>query len=129
MTIMTTNKCLVVLLLHLFVALSFSFTTTPRISTTTTSTNLSILYAKQVKRRKKRATRNTIGNRTQSSSGFGGASIAPCPCGSQNGYMKCCGVLHSNAKAYGAATAEQVVRARYSAYAKREVGYIDVTQI
>ena len=70
---------------------------------------------------KKRATRNTIGNRTQSTSGFGGASILPCPCGSDYGYMKCCGLIHNNAKVYGDATAEQVVRARYSAYAKRQV--------
>lgn len=79
------------------------------------------LHAKQSGKKKKRATRNTIGNRTQSTSGFGGAAVSPCPCGNQNSYMKCCGPLHSNAKLYGAASAEQVVRARYSAYAKREV--------
>ena len=77
------------------------------------------LFAKEKK--KKRATRNTIGNRTQSASGFGGAAVSPCPCGSEKGYMKCCGLLHSNADAYGKATAEEVVRARYSAYAKRHV--------
>lgn len=70
---------------------------------------------------KKRATRNTVGNRTKSATGFGGAAISPCPCGSQSAYMKCCGLLHTNAKAYADATAEQVVRARYSAYAKRQV--------
>lgn len=35
--------------------------------------------------------------------------------------MKCCGKLHTDETAYAAATAEQVVRARYSAYAKRVV--------
>ena len=70
---------------------------------------------------KKRATRNTVGNRKKSATGFGGAAISPCPCGSQSTYMKCCGILHTNPKAYADATAEQVVRARYSAYAKRQV--------
>jgi uncharacterized protein YchJ len=72
----------------------------------------------------KRATRNTVGNRTKSSSGFGGAAIEACPCGSSLGYMKCCGKIHNDPKSYGHATAEQVVRARYSAYAKREIDFI-----
>lgn len=38
--------------------------------------------------------------------------------------MKCCGKLHKDAKSYASATAEHVVRARYSAYAKREVDFI-----
>lgn len=80
------------------------------------------LDAKQKK--KKRATRNTVGNRTKSASGFGGAAMESCPCGSDKGYMKCCGKLHKDSKAYGEATAEQVVRARYSAYAKREIDFI-----
>ena len=57
----------------------------------------------------------------RSSSGFGGAAIEPCPCGSGEGYAKCCGKVHNDANAYKTATAEQVVRARYSAYAKRQV--------
>lgn len=56
--------------------------------------------------------------------GFGGAAIEKCPCGSGLGYMNCCGKLHREIKAYADATAEQVVRARYSAYAKREVDFI-----
>jgi len=76
------------------------------------------------KKKKKRATRNTIGNRTQSSSGFGGSALEPCPCGSDQGYMKCCGKVHKDGKSYGMAAAEQVVRARYSAYAKREIDFI-----
>jgi SEC-C motif-containing protein len=38
--------------------------------------------------------------------------------------MKCCGKLHKDVNAFALATAEQVVRARYSAYAKREVDFI-----
>lgn len=73
------------------------------------------LHAKTAKAPKK--TKGT----SSPSSGFGGAAIEPCPCGSGNGYMKCCGKLHTDETAYAAATAEQVVRARYSAYAKRVV--------
>jgi hypothetical protein len=73
------------------------------------------LHAKTAKVPKK--TKGT----TSPSSGFGGSAIEPCPCGSGNGYMKCCGKLHTDETAYAAATAEQVVRARYSAYAKRVV--------
>jgi hypothetical protein len=53
--------------------------------------------------------------------GFGGAANAPCPCGQGKGYMKCCGVIHNDVKAYTEAAAEQVVRARYSAYSNRIV--------
>ncbi|KAL7455179.1 hypothetical protein ACHAWC_006765 [Mediolabrus comicus] len=70
-------------------------------------------------------TTKQIKNRNKvSTSGFGGAAVVPCPCGSGEGYMKCCGKLHSDPSAYASATAEQVVRARYSAYAKREVDFI-----
>ena len=87
------------------------------------------LYAKKKsksnnKNQTSRATRNKIGKRTSSTSGFGGAAIEPCPCGSQLGYMKCCGLIHTNADAFANATPEQVVRARYSAYAKRNVDFI-----
>jgi Uncharacterized protein conserved in bacteria len=81
-----------------------------------------LFAAKQTKT--KRATRNSVGNRTKSSSGFGGAAIEACPCGSSQGYMKCCGKIHNDPKSYGQATPEQVVRARYSAYAKRHIDFI-----
>ena len=71
-----------------------------------------------------RATRTTAGNRQRSASGFGGAAVEECPCGSGLGYMSCCGKIHKNADDYASATPEQVVRARYSAYAKREVDFI-----
>jgi SEC-C motif-containing protein len=37
----------------------------------------------------------------------------PCPCGNAAGYARCCGPLHEGA---AAATAEQLMRSRYSAY-------------
>ena len=38
--------------------------------------------------------------------------------------MKCCGKLHKDATTFAQSTPEQIVRARYSAYAKREVDFI-----
>lgn len=87
----------------------------------TTTTTTTSLYAKK---KKKRATRTSIGNRTKSASGFGGAATEPCPCGSSLGYMKCCGRLHKNEEEYANASAKEVVLARYSAYAKREIDFI-----
>jgi hypothetical protein len=98
------------------------FTLVPSIQCEKRLSTHTLLNAKQKK--KKRATRNTVGNRTKSSSGFGGAAIEVCPCGSGAGYMKCCGKIHKDGSAYGKATAEEVVRARYSAYAKREIDFI-----
>jgi len=63
-------------------------------------------------------------NGGSSSGGFGGAAVQNCPCGSKTRYIKCCGKLHKSAEVYAAATAEQVVRARYTAYARREVDFI-----
>ena len=60
---------------------------------------------------------------TKPSSGFGGAAVEECPCGSGLSYSKCCAKLHTSTEAFAEATAEAVVRARYSAYAKREVRY------
>jgi SEC-C motif domain protein len=45
-----------------------------------------------------------------------------CPCGSQTDYQKCCGPLIKGTKP--AQTAEQLMRSRYSAYVKKEMGYI-----
>lgn len=52
---------------------------------------------------------------------FGGAAMEPCPCGSEESYSVCCGKIHRDIKAFQSATAEQVVRARYSAYSKKQV--------
>jgi len=52
------------------------------------------------------------------------APNAPCPCGSGRKYKKCCRPFH-----YGQqpAHAEQLMRARYAAYAVGEVDYILTT--
>ena len=63
-------------------------------------------------------------HRANRSCGFGGASVAPCPCGSGAGYGKCCGRLHGDPRAFAAASAAEVVRARYSAYAKRDAEFL-----
>ncbi|PIK16194.1 YchJ family protein [Halobacteriovorax sp. JY17] len=49
-----------------------------------------------------------------------------CPCGHEVEYEKCCGPLHSGSKK--AESAEQLMRSRYSAFAKHEVDYIIATQ-
>mmetsp|Transcript_26916 Transcript_26916/g.41728 ORF Transcript_26916/g.41728 Transcript_26916/m.41728 type:complete len:279 (-) Transcript_26916:40-876(-) len=89
-----------------------------------TRRSVALFAAKKSKKSSKNSNKSTIGKRTQSASGFGGAAVQPCPCGSGSGYMKCCGVLHNDEDKFGAAAAEAVVRARYSAYAKREVDFI-----
>ena len=45
-----------------------------------------------------------------------------CPCGSKLAYDECCRPLINNERP--GATAEQVMRARYSAYARAEIGYL-----
>ena len=62
--------------------------------------------------------------RRPSTSGFGGAAADSCPCGSDKSYMKCCGLLHKKVDEFMKAEPEAVVRARYSAYAKREIDFI-----
>jgi len=97
--------------------------TTHRSPIVTTTTQLTAKKQKN-KKKSKRATRTTIGNRTKPSIGFGGGSIESCHCGSEVGYGKCCGRIHSDATAFAQAGAEAVVRARYTAYAKREIDFI-----
>lgn len=46
----------------------------------------------------------------------------PCPCGSGGAYLGCCARLHSGQAE--ADTAEQLMRARYSAYVKRDAAYL-----
>lgn len=65
----------------------------------------------------------------QKTSGFGGKAVEACPCGSGLGYMKCCGKLHKDPEAFADATPAQVVRARYSAYAKREVRGLERSKV
>ena len=73
-------------------------------------------FAKKSSKNKKKARAST--------SGFGGAATEDCPCGSGDPYMRCCGKLHKNLREFLGAEPEQVVRARYSAYAKREIDFI-----
>jgi SEC-C motif domain protein len=44
-----------------------------------------------------------------------------CPCGLGDDYRSCCGLLHSGAPA---ATAEQLMRSRYSAFAVGDTAYL-----
>ncbi|TAM58352.1 MAG: hypothetical protein EPN49_12980 [Rhodanobacter sp.] len=48
-------------------------------------------------------------------------TMTPCPCGNPAGYARCCGPLHDGAVA---ATAEQLMRARYSAYVLMREDYL-----
>ena len=45
-----------------------------------------------------------------------------CPCGSEKAYSDCCGPLHSGVEI--AKTAEQLMRSRFSAYAKKKIDYL-----
>lgn len=47
---------------------------------------------------------------------------APCPCGLDAPYRDCCGALHQGRAA--AATAELLMRSRYSAFAVRDAAYL-----
>lgn len=46
----------------------------------------------------------------------------PCPCGLPAAYSECCGALHSGRAA--AASPEQLMRSRYSAFAVGDAGYL-----
>ncbi|MEO5831099.1 MAG: YchJ family metal-binding protein [Rhodanobacter sp.] len=48
-------------------------------------------------------------------------TLTPCPCGNPDGYATCCGSLHDGA---AAATAEQLMRSRYSAYVLQREDYL-----
>ncbi len=50
---------------------------------------------------------------------------SPCPCGSGLPYAGCCGRLHAGSAT--AATAEQLMRARYSAFAVGDPAYLLAT--
>lgn len=45
-----------------------------------------------------------------------------CPCGSKQNYKDCCGPVIAGTKS--AETAEQLMRSRYSAYVKKEIGWL-----
>ena len=46
----------------------------------------------------------------------------PCPCGQKTSYLKCCAQLHQGLRE--AEKAEQLMRARYSAFVKRDENYL-----
>lgn len=51
----------------------------------------------------------------------------PCPCGHAGNYRACCGRLHAHFAASGeriAASAETLMRSRYSAYVQDELAYL-----
>lgn len=48
-----------------------------------------------------------------------------CPCGSNKNYETCCGLFHSGEAQ--AATAEELMRSRYSAFAKNQMSYLQET--
>ena len=49
----------------------------------------------------------------------------PCPCGRPADYAQCCGPLHAGTTT--AATAEQLMRSRYSAYVRHDEPYLLAT--
>ncbi|MGI9605498.1 MAG: YchJ family protein [Acidimicrobiales bacterium] len=51
------------------------------------------------------------------------ADTDSCPCGSARGYGSCCGAVHSAGAGIGN-SAEQVMRARYSAYVLRNQAFL-----
>jgi SEC-C motif-containing protein len=50
--------------------------------------------------------------------------MSSCPCGNSLDYDQCCGVYH---KGENAPTAETLMRARYSAFVKNEIKYVENT--
>lgn len=48
-----------------------------------------------------------------------------CPCASEKDYQDCCGPMHKGERS--AATAEELLRSRYSAFVKGEIDYIFAT--
>lgn len=48
-------------------------------------------------------------------------TLTPCPCGNPDGYARCCGPLHEGAPA---ASAEALMRSRYSAYVLGREDYL-----
>jgi SEC-C motif domain protein len=56
----------------------------------------------------------TLGGRSPLATGSGTDAADPCPCGAGKPYGNCCGPLHAGERR--AATCEQLMRARYTAY-------------
>jgi SEC-C motif domain protein len=52
---------------------------------------------------------------------------SPCPCGSALAYARCCGRWHAGPGALQAATAEDLMRSRYSAFVGGLLDYLQAT--
>ena len=96
---------------------------------TTLSPSLSgtSLFAAGGKKKKKKKNRSGSGSgsgTTSTVSSFGGAAMELCPCGVGETYSSCCGKVHKDISTFKSAAAEQVVRARYSAYAKKNAEFL-----
>lgn len=94
--------------LHPFMSLKISLLPT-------TTTGSSALFAAKKKKKKIR----TGGGGGMTFGGFGGAAMESCPCGEGGTYSSCCSKVHKDVQFFRKATAEQIVRARYSAYARK----------
>jgi len=81
-------------------------------TTTTTTTTTALFAAKKKKKTTKKSAGPTFG-------GFGGAAMEPCPCGGGETYSACCSRVHKDVQNFRKAPAEQIVRARYSAYSRK----------
>lgn len=91
-----------------------TFSMLPTTTTIITSPSSTVtLFVARKKSNKKKA--------SSTGGGFGGASMEPCPCGSSLTYASCCGKIHKDVNAYKSASAADLVKARYSAYAKKLV--------
>ncbi|MGK3737696.1 MAG: hypothetical protein ACI8RD_008071 [Bacillariaceae sp.] len=98
-------------------------TTTTTVSSPSSGTSL---FAAGGKKKKKKNRSGSGGGTTGTStvSSFGGAAMEPCPCGVGETYSSCCGKVHKDINTFRSAAAEQVVRARYSAYAKKNAEFL-----
>jgi UPF0225 domain len=93
-----------------------------RPSTSAVRSSSRLFAAKKTKKKRPHPPSGT--NARTGAASFGGAAMGQCPCGSGDTYSGCCGRLHRDGNAFRLATAEQVVRARYSAYAKRHADFL-----
>ena len=95
---------------------SYHYSLSPqRISSTCQRTSDSALFA--TKKKKKKGGKKGGGGMTLG--GFGGAAMESCPCGAVGTYSSCCSKVHKDVQSFRKASAEQIVRARYSAYARK----------
>ena len=89
-------KCITILLaLVVYSSVTSPFIFGPPSQSISRQRRIASLFAKKTSTKQKKKK-----NKNASTSGFGGAATEDCPCGSGLGYMKCCGKLHKDAKAY-----------------------------